>query len=135
MNHTEAVQLITVLNRAGLVQALDGQGAVWATALADVAFTDAQQVARTMVATRTSRERWVTPGDIREAVQVLQASQPTQEHAIDWLIDADPDDPAAYIAALRANRRRPAFGHDAHPVEQLVDRAARSTYIPGPDSA
>lgn len=130
MNHTETVQLIAYLDRAGLVQALDGQAAVWTDALDDVAYADAHQVARRLVRERTSRDRWVTPGDIRAGVRELHAAQPA-EHAIDWEIDADPDDPEAYLAAVREGRRRPAFA-DAHarPVDQLVAQTAN--HLPAP---
>lgn len=68
MNQTEAANLVLVLNRAGLVQAMEGQAAVWAMALEDVSYVTAQEVARDMVKGRTSDMRWVTPGDIRAEV-------------------------------------------------------------------
>lgn len=68
MNRTEAAGIVAYLNRAGLVGAMEGQAAVWADALHDVAYADAQRVVRAMVRTRTSRERWVTPGDVTAAV-------------------------------------------------------------------
>ncbi|MFV2143209.1 hypothetical protein [Isoptericola sp. G70] len=65
MNQIETTTIITVLNRAGLVGALEGQSAVWAEALDDVRFEDGREATRQLVRTRTSDERWVTPGDIR----------------------------------------------------------------------
>ncbi|WP_402371417.1 hypothetical protein [Isoptericola rhizosphaerae] len=65
MNQIETTTIITVLNRAGLVGALEGQAAVWAEALDDVRFEDGREATRQMIRTRTSAERWVTPGDIR----------------------------------------------------------------------
>lgn len=72
MNRADALTLITYLNRAGLVGAMEGQAAVWADALADVRFEDAQEAARWMARTRTSAQRWVTPGDIRELVTTIR---------------------------------------------------------------
>lgn len=72
MNQTEAANLVLVLNRAGLVQAMEGQAAVWAMALEDVSYVTAQEVARAMVKGRTSDMRWVTPGDIRSEVARLR---------------------------------------------------------------
>ena len=68
MNQQQAVQIITYLNRAGLVGAMEGQAAVWADALADIEFEAAQAAARALTRTRLSTERWVTPGDVRAKV-------------------------------------------------------------------
>ena len=66
MNQAEALTLVSYLNRAGLLQALEGQAPVWADALDDVNSTDAQVAARAIAKTTA---RWITPGDIR--LQVL----------------------------------------------------------------
>ena len=88
MNRTQTVELITYFNRAGLVGAMEGQSAVWADALADIRSEDAQTVAREIVRTRTSSQRWLTPGDIREAVHSLRA---TRVHRAPPVTAPDPD--------------------------------------------
>ncbi|MGW8565683.1 hypothetical protein [Isoptericola sp. NPDC055881] len=69
MNEAEATTLVTVLNRAGLIGAMEGQGAVWHMALTDVPFQPAKAAATELIATRTSEQRWVTPGDVRAMVR------------------------------------------------------------------
>lgn len=81
MNQTEAVQLIAHLNRAGLVQALDGQAAVWADALDDIRPADAMTVARELIRQRTSRDRWVVPGDVRDGVKRLRGERIQAQNA------------------------------------------------------
>lgn len=117
MNHTEAVTLVTVLNRAGLVGALDGQTAVWAMGLEDIDYAEAQEVVKAMVATRTSGERWVTPGDIRTGIRKLHEQQAREARQIeqrreraDWLADDEGDSGAARIAkhSIRADIARAA---------------------------
>lgn len=100
MNQQQAVALVSYLNRAGLLQALEGQSAVWADALDDVDFTDAQAAARTLARARTGGERWVTPGDIRAGVRDIRRARlranPLPVPAV------DPDDARAYLAAFKA---------------------------------
>lgn len=72
MNQQEATNIVLVLNRAGLVNAMEGQAAVWAMALEDVSYITAQEVARSMVTNRTSDQRWVTPGDVRAEVKRIR---------------------------------------------------------------
>lgn len=73
MNRSETAAVIAYLNRAGLVGALEGQTVVWAEALADLDVADVQPAVREIVRTRTSAERWVTPGDVRKVVVKAQA--------------------------------------------------------------
>lgn len=75
MNQTEAVKIVAYLNRAGLLHAMEGQGAVWADALEYVKFEDAQNVAREFARTRRGADRWVTPGDIIDHAARLRASR------------------------------------------------------------
>lgn len=75
MNQTEAVTVVTYLNRAGLLHAMEGQGAVWADALEYVRFEDARDVARDLARTRRGADRWVTPGDIIDGASRLRASR------------------------------------------------------------
>lgn len=72
MNQTEAASIVAYLNRAGLLWAMEGQAAVWADALHDVSFVTAQEVVRSMAATRTSGGRSIVPGDVREAVRQVR---------------------------------------------------------------
>ena len=102
MNAQEAASLVGYLNRAGLLQALEGQAAVWCDLLDDVDFVDARAAARDLAMVRSGADRWLTPGDIRVGVRRIRADRLARTP--DPLPDADPSDPAAYIAALRAGR-------------------------------
>lgn len=130
MNHTEATHLVTVLNRACLVPAMEGQGAVWQMALADVPFVTATAVATRMVATRTSEQRWVTPGDIRTAVQtqrqanLARMATPQPPEALDG-------DPARELAWQRAYRAAYADTGD-HDHAQTAACTAVGTPVPAP---
>lgn len=75
MNQTEAVGILTYLNRAGLVGAMEGASAVWADALHDVPYTTAQEVVREMTRARTSDQRWVTPGDVAYRVRQIRTQR------------------------------------------------------------
>lgn len=70
MTQEEAARLLAYLNRAGLVQAVAGAGAVWHDALWDVRFEDAQAAARDMV--RRPGLSFVTPGDFYGEVRRLR---------------------------------------------------------------
>ncbi len=99
MNQTETVNVLAALNRAGLVRVVEGQAAVWADALQSVRYPDAVEAARRMIATRTSENRWVTPGDLRAEIRSLRAARLT---AVPPPLPAvDPDDVAAYQAERR----------------------------------
>lgn len=135
MNREQATSLIAYLNRAGLVGALEGQAAVWADALEDVDYADAQQVVRHFVATRTSDQRWVTPGDIAAGVRKVALQRLNRGTAAEGVPDADPDDVPAYLEALRDGRQRVLAGHDLRerPVRQLVAQTAQTTALPRKD--
>ena|GEM_PF-2444706 len=129
MNQSEATQLVTVLNRAGLVPALEGQGAVWASALEDVPYSTAVVVAKRIVATRTSDQRWVTPGDIRAAVTAQRKVH------LDGMASPQPPmsldgDPVREIAWMRAYRR--AYGDTGDADEAM--RAACAALRVRPDA-
>lgn len=128
MNHQEAAQLVTVLNRAGLVPALEGQGAVWSSALEDVTYETAVIVAKRMVATRTSDQRWVTPGDIRAAV-VAQRKVHLDAMATPQPPMSLDGDPAREIEWTRAYRR--AYG-DTGDADRAMARACTTLRIPVP---
>lgn len=121
MNRQEATSIVSYLNRAGLTGAMEGMSAVWADALEDVAYVTAQEVVRDMVRSRTSAQRWVTPGDVIAAVAARRAENlkrldtpPAPPESI------DPDDAAGQIEWTRAYRSAIADGLD----EAAADRAA-----------
>lgn len=151
MNRTEAVSIVAYLNRAGLVGAMEGQAAVWADALADVSYVTAQEVARGMAKSRTSAQRWVTPGDIstevtrirRERTSRLSSPQPPQEldghpgRELAWTrafvtaIGDGQDEAQADATACRVvGVTRTAVEAVQRPVTALVAQAANTTHIP-----
>ena len=73
MNRAETQTIVTYLNRAGLLQALEGQAAVWHDAIGRLDFTDAQAACRALAESRTGNDRWVTPGDVRAGVRAIRA--------------------------------------------------------------
>ena len=74
MTQEQAVLLVSYLNRAGLVLAMEGQAAVWRDALYGVRYEDAQEAARQMVR-EGIRERFATPADLYRAVKKLRAGR------------------------------------------------------------
>lgn len=65
MDILETNRVLAYLNRANLTGVVEGQAEVWAAALHDIPANDAQRAAAQLARERTSRDRWVTPGDIR----------------------------------------------------------------------
>lgn len=118
MKQTEAASLVAYLNRAGLLQALEGQAAVWADVLGEVRYVDAVEAVRQMSTTRTSDERWVTPGDVIAAVRALRAARVLA--APPPLPNVDPDDVAAYQAERRRLTKEIADGRDPQQARQLA---------------
>lgn len=102
MNRQEAASVVAYLNRAGLVGAMEGQAAVWADALEDVSYVTAQEVARQMAAARTSTQRWVTPGDVRDAVARIRKARTSEIRTPEPPTTIDADDVKAQIAWTRA---------------------------------
>jgi len=95
----QAFELIVRLNRAGLLLAVEGQAEVWADALDDVEFDEAQVAVRALVKARSGAERWVTPGDVRAGVRDIRRARLAAAGPV--LPDVDPDDVAAYQARRR----------------------------------
>lgn len=120
MNRQEAASIVAYLNRAGLVGAMEGQAAVWADALADVPYVTAQEVTRQMTATRTSVLRWVTPGDVRDAVARIRRARTADIRTPEPPASIDADDTAGQIAWTRAFLAAVGDGLD----EAAADRAA-----------
>ena len=117
MNQSEAQTLVTYLNRAGMLQALEGQAPVWADALDDVAFRDAQDAARALAKTGT---RWVTPGDIRTGVVMIRNER---IRVADPIAPPECIDPAD-TATERAWRRELNAGQGAGMTTEHADLAA-----------
>jgi hypothetical protein len=127
VNNTEAVALIGYLNRAGLVGAMEGQGAVWADALSDITSNDAQEVARGLARNRTSAERWVTPGDIRSGARAVRAARLMQAERDSALLLPPPatDDVGAEVEWTRAYRRALGDGLSAEDADVRACKASR----------
>ena len=75
MNEAEALTLVSNLNRAGLLPATEGQAPVWRDALSDIRYQDAVAAAKDLIRGRTGRDRWITPGDLRDGVQSLRRAR------------------------------------------------------------
>lgn len=151
MNHEEALKIVTVLNRAGLLWAMEGQAAVWAMALEDVSYATAQEVVQDMASTRTSTARSVTPGDIRESVRVarhtrtarMSTPQPPETLDGDWKRERDwtrnyiknvGDGLSETEADTKACRNlgvtRPQIETAHHPVSALINQTAANSHVP-----
>lgn len=90
MNQQEAVNVVTYLNRAGLLWAMEGQAAVWADALWDVSFVDAQAACRDLVREGTASGRPATPADLRRHVRKVRSARiagrvpPAPPEPLEW---------------------------------------------------
>lgn len=157
MNQIETVQLLKVLTAAGLVRAMEDQGAVWAAFLGDVRVEDAMEVTKKLIREHVGADRWVAVGDITAGVKKLRAdrwelakrdgygtlappesidpddtsSMRTWRLALDKAIGDGRDVGAADIIACSAvGVTRPLEITTARPVAQLIEQTARSTRIP-----
>lgn len=72
MNEAQALAIVTWLNRAGLLWAMENQAEVWADALGDIHPETALLAAKEISKTRTSDQRAITPGDIRKHVDTIR---------------------------------------------------------------
>ena len=79
----------------------------WHQLLADVDFDDAKTVVTEYFA---DSDRPLSPAKLRAGARALQAQRRPPERAADRLLvpDADPDDPEAFIEAVRGRRYLPA---------------------------
>lgn len=133
MNQEQASTILTVLNRAGLVWAMEGQTAVWAMGLEDVSFETAQEVVTDFVRNRRSTERSVTPGDVRAEVERIRAARFADWERAEGLLPeppCDPDDVAKTIAFQRAFRRAIGDGLDSDRADEAACRAIGTTRRP-----
>lgn len=97
----------------------------WSDVLADL---DAEDCAKAIRDHYRDQTAWIMPAHIRTAVRRARAERITREP--EPVPDADPDDVPAYLAALRAGRRRSARGERARPVTALLNEAARWHSLP-----
>lgn len=92
MTQEQAVALVAYLNRAGMLQAMEGQAAVWRDALHGVNFRDAQDGCRALVR-RPDAPRFVTPGILLQEVRRIRAARiagrdaPAPPEALAWADD------------------------------------------------
>jgi hypothetical protein len=106
----------------------------WTTVLADVDFDAAKQAVTAHYANDT---RWIMPADIRGTVRHNRADTAADIQGPGLpaeIPDADPDDVAAYLAAVRQQRTRAANGQQLkrRPVAELV--AAVKAALPSADA-
>lgn len=127
MNTAETTRLCRAIASLAPSQHLDEETpAIWSVVLAWVRYEDARQA----VVAIAARQAYIAPADI--VAEVRRARSRRLEHADAVVPDADPDDPAAYLAALRSARRAIADGADPpRQVEAPPVRAARPA-LPGP---
>jgi hypothetical protein len=90
----------------------------WYQLLADVDFQDAKAVVTTHFA---ESDRQLSPAKIRAGVRTLATARRPPETAADRLRvpDANPDDPKAFIEALKAHRWQPERDAADYPLRQL----------------
>lgn len=72
MNESQALAIVTWLNRAGLLWAMENQAEVWADALGDIHPETGLLAAKEIARTRTSDQRAITPGDVRKHVETIR---------------------------------------------------------------
>ncbi|MFE2164833.1 hypothetical protein ACFXB3_07135 [Streptomyces sp. NPDC059447] len=122
MNGEEIVILTRYIRALAPQQKFDEYTAdAWEDVLGDYPL----EAARRAAATVARRQPFISPAEIIEVIEQQRA-----ENASDFqgpglpaeVPDADPDDPIAYIAALRAQRYRAADGHELkpRPMKQLM---------------
>ena len=131
MNLTETTTLLA------MIQAFDrrtvGQADVtaWQATLDDLRFDDCRDA---VVAHFRNSSEWLMPAHVRATVKAARRERLDRDTPLEPP-DADPNDPPAYIEALRADRRRVADGTERQrPVSELIAGAAgRMPSIPRDD--
>lgn len=78
ISDSEAVQIVTYLNRAGLLPAMEGQAPVWQDALGNINATDALEACRNIARMPTGAGRgglFVTPGELIGEIKRIRAKR------------------------------------------------------------
>jgi hypothetical protein len=102
MTQEQALSLVAYLNRAGMLQAMEGQAAVWRDALEGVRYLDAQEAARSLV--RRPGLHWLSPGDLLAEVRAIRkariADRVVPAPPVELDVDTEFRFRRAYLAAL-----------------------------------
>lgn len=126
MTPIEALELVTYLNRAGLLKVVKGTSDVWADVLSHTSAEDATAAARKIASERTTENAWVVPGDVLAAVRairnarinaVLQGAEPAPPAEL-------VDDVARYNEWRRGFNRALGDGRTLHDAEVIAAEAA-----------
>ncbi|KAB8162944.1 hypothetical protein FH609_004250 [Streptomyces sp. 3MP-14] len=131
MNLNQTADLLELLSAANVLNRMEaGTPDVWHAALGDLDYRDCMAAAADLIRT----QQWVKIADIRKRVGERR-SQAAADYVGPGLSaeipDADPDDVAGYLAALRAGRQRAASGLERpRPVAALVAGVGRA--VPAP---
>lgn len=116
MNHAEAALLLGQIAAFDRRTVGDADVLAWQAALHDVSLADSRSA---VVDHYRGSSEWLTPARVIAGVKAIRRQR--LEHADRILPAADPDDPAAYIAQLRAGRAALASGR-IEPPELLPAR-------------
>lgn len=127
MTPTECLQIFGAVH--GLCPAMKSDEFtpdLWEKALEHLSYADAEAA----VIRLGRRLRFIGPADICTEVGAIRKER--LDRGIDPVPDADPDDPAAYIRAIRAGRFQTALGAlPPRPVQQALATVGRT--IPAPE--
>lgn len=118
MRPTDTVRLVALVSQIAPSQTIDEfTPDAWHLVLGHLPFEECREA----VIAVAQRERYISPADIVQEVKRARARGP---QGADLVPDADPDDPRAYLAALRAGRMRHyADGAERRPLAEAM-RAA-----------
>lgn len=117
MNMSEIATLLAMVAAFDRRTVGEADVVAWHEAIGDLRLEDARSAV--VAHFRTSRD-WLMPLDVRTAVTAMRRDRLERDMPTDPP-DADPNDPAAYIAALRDQRRRVGDGTERpRPVAELI---------------
>lgn len=118
MNRTEAAIILTYISRTDHRSTGPDDAAAFADLLDDITFADAMPAAREHLRNETV---WLTAAHIRKRVNEAHSGRADDKPAQTAEPDADPDDVAAYQAALREGRLDPTVRVvTARPLDELL---------------
>lgn len=123
MNLTETAKLLTMC--AAFDQRTIGEAdvAAWQATLDDLRFEDCREAVIAHFRNSASR---IMPHDVRVAVNAMRRER-LERDVEAYIPDADPNDPAAYIEAMKARRTRIADGTERQrPVAELIAGVERN---------